>query len=164
MHSADLNRDHQRDSTSRRNACIDVLLSSGMHPEIWRFTPTADDQKLLLVVAALIIPFYLTCNFLRSLRAEMRRLFAISTSPLASLWTDTIDGVFMVRAFGLQCTYIQTMVALKNQDMKIGSLGWFGELLITHLQADSSVLMGAHHHQRILGNLAVHYGYRPGPR
>lgn len=56
----------------------------------------------------------------------MRRLFAISSSPLASLWTDTIDGVFMIRAFGLQHTYTQKLIAIKNQDMKIGSLTWFG--------------------------------------
>ena len=87
---------------------------------------TTNDQKLVYILLALALPFCWVCGFLRRLRSEMRRLFSISTSPLASLWTDTIDGVVMVRAFGLQDVYTQTMVTLKNQDMKIGSLGWFG--------------------------------------
>lgn len=83
---------------------------------------------MIWVIVALIIPFRWTNGILRKLRADIRRLHATLQSPLSSLYTDTIDGVVMIRAFGLQDLYNQSLVTLKDQEVKVGLLSWFGEL------------------------------------
>jgi hypothetical protein len=83
---------------------------------------------VIWVIVALIIPFRWTNGILRKLRADIRRLHATLQSPLSSLYTDTIDGVVMIRAFGLQDLYNQSLVTLKDQEVKVGLLSWFGEL------------------------------------
>lgn len=81
----------------------------------------------MYVIAALILPFRWANSVLRKLRADIRRLHAICESPLASLYTDSIDGVIMIRAFGLQDLYNQSLITLKDQEVKVGLLSWFGE-------------------------------------
>lgn len=83
-------------------------------------------QKLLFVMAGLYLPFQWTNNLLRKLRADICRLLRICESPTASLYTDTIDGVVMIRAFGLQEVYRESLITLKDQEAKVGVQNWFG--------------------------------------
>lgn len=114
----------------------------------------------------MIIPFRWTNSILRKLRADIRRLHATLSSPLSSLYTDTIDGVIMIRAFGLQDLYNQSLITLKDQEVKVGLLSWFGVFsyvdchLLFHSQADMvrSVSLGPMRHQHVLCSRS--HGYR----
>ena len=115
-------------------------------------------QRVIWVIIALIIPFRWTNSILRKLRADIRRLHATLSSPLSSLYTDTIDGVIMIRAFGLQDLYNQSLITLKDQEVKVGLLSWFGVfssidcqlLSAPHADMVRSVSLGPMRHQHVL--------------
>ena len=57
-------------------------------------------QTPIMAVAILVgsLPFYWLSGVLGKVRAELRRLMAVSGSPLITLYHDAIDGVVMIRA------------------------------------------------------------------
>lgn len=80
--------------------------------------------SLLFVMFAFGIPLFLIANGLGKLRSTLRRLAAVADSPLISLYHDSIDGVVMLRAFGLPNLMAHTMVGLINRSRTAETWNW----------------------------------------
>lgn len=57
---------------------------------------------ILIIVLPLIIPYYFIQKYFRATSRELKRLSAVSLSPIYSLLDDTIQGLTTIRAF-VQC-------------------------------------------------------------
>lgn len=79
---------------------------------------------LFPVMIAFGIPLFMIANGLGKLRSTLRRLAAVADSPLISLYHDSIDGVVMLRAFGLPNLMAHTMVGLINKSRTAETWNW----------------------------------------
>ncbi|WWC94460.1 hypothetical protein V866_001306 [Kwoniella sp. B9012] len=70
------------------------------------------------------IPFVWISNQLNKLRADIRRLTATASSPLYSLYNETIDGVVMVRAFGQNKLMMHAMKVINNRERVTWFAAW----------------------------------------
>lgn len=80
--------------------------------------------SLFIVMIAFGIPLFMIANGLGKLRSTLRRLAAVADSPLISLYHDSIDGVVMLRAFGLPNLMAHTMVGLINKSRTAETWNW----------------------------------------
>lgn len=80
--------------------------------------------SMLLVLVAFGIPLFFVANGLGKLRTNLRRLAATADSPLLSLYHDSIDGVVMLRAFGLANLSAQSMKTLLNRSRTAETWNW----------------------------------------
>ncbi|OCF60910.1 hypothetical protein L486_00554 [Kwoniella mangroviensis CBS 10435] len=80
----------------------------------------------IISLVALIwgIPFVWISNQLNKLRADIRRLTATASSPLYSLYNETIDGVVMVRAFGQNKLMMHSMKVINNRERVTWFAAW----------------------------------------
>lgn len=85
-------------------------------------------------------PFYTSVSILKTaydslneLRSDIRRLTATASSPLYSLYNETIDGIVMIRAFGQDKLMMATMKVLNNRERTTCLADWTGkfELLLS---------------------------------
>jgi ABC-type multidrug transport system fused ATPase/permease subunit len=66
----------------------------------------------------------LVANSLGKLRTNLRRLAAVADSPLISQYHDSIDGVVMLRAFGLQNVMTKAMRSLLTRSRTAETWNW----------------------------------------
>ncbi|WVR06775.1 hypothetical protein IAU60_003810 [Kwoniella sp. DSM 27419] len=86
---------------------------------VWFETPI-----IALVSLGFGIPFYWVSGRLNKLRAEVKRLAATASSPLFSLYNETIDGVIMVRAFGQNRFVMHAMKIINNRERTTWLAAW----------------------------------------
>lgn len=79
---------------------------------------------MLVVLVAFGIPLGLVANQLGKLRSNLRRLAAVSDSPMISLYHDTIEGVVMLRAFGLPHAMTQGLEVIANRSRVAQTWNW----------------------------------------
>lgn len=60
-------------------------------------------------------------------RSDIRRLTATASSPLYSLYNETIDGIVMIRAFGQDKLMMATMKVLNNRERTTCLADWTGK-------------------------------------
>ncbi|WVW84262.1 hypothetical protein I302_106292 [Kwoniella bestiolae CBS 10118] len=77
-----------------------------------------------LVALVCGVPFVWISNQLNKLRADIRRLTATASSPLYSLYNETIDGVVMVRAFGQNKLMMHAMKVINNRERVTWFAAW----------------------------------------
>ncbi|WOO83211.1 ATP-dependent bile acid permease [Vanrija pseudolonga] len=70
------------------------------------------------------IPVLFVSNGLGKLRTNLRRLSIMSYSPLISLFNDSIDGVVMLRAFGMPNVMAQSMKTILNRARSAETWNW----------------------------------------
>lgn len=79
---------------------------------------------MLLVLVAFGVPLFFVASGLGKLRTNLRRLAATADSPLISLYHDSIEGVVMLRAFGLANLSAQSMKTLLNRSRTAETWNW----------------------------------------
>ncbi|WVO18186.1 hypothetical protein L204_105890 [Cryptococcus depauperatus] len=70
------------------------------------------------------LPLYWVSGHLNKLRADIRRLTSRASSPLYSLYNETIDGVVMIRAFGQNMLMSAAMKAFVNMERGAWTADW----------------------------------------
>ncbi|KAL7420559.1 hypothetical protein Q5752_004510 [Cryptotrichosporon argae] len=98
------------------------------------------EPVLGVVLVGLAIPLYFLSRFLGQLRANLRRLNATADSPLIGIYHDAIDGVVIVRAFGLNKVMASAMMMLINRSRAVGVSDWMSYNLIRTLVTSASAL------------------------
>lgn len=79
---------------------------------------------MLIVLVAFGAPLTLVANQLGKLRSNLRRLAAVSDSPIISLYHDSIEGVVMLRAFGLASAMTEGMQVVANRSRVAQTWNW----------------------------------------
>ncbi|WRT66672.1 uncharacterized protein IL334_003632 [Kwoniella shivajii] len=79
---------------------------------------------IALVTLVFGIPFYWISNQLNKLRADIRRLTTTASSPLYSLYNESIDGVVMIRAFGQNQSMMYAMKVINNRERVTWLAAW----------------------------------------
>ncbi|WVQ79444.1 hypothetical protein IAT38_001542 [Cryptococcus sp. DSM 104549] len=82
------------------------------------------EPVVALVAVGFGIPLFWISGHLNKLRSDIRRLTAIASSPLYSLYNETIGGVVMMRAFGQGDLIMGTMRALINRERTACLADW----------------------------------------
>ncbi|OCF43038.1 hypothetical protein I317_03131 [Kwoniella heveanensis CBS 569] len=79
---------------------------------------------IALVSIVFGIPYFWISGHLNKLRSDIRRLTATASSPLYSLYNETIDGVVMVRAFGQNKLMMRAMKVINNRERLTWLADW----------------------------------------
>ncbi|WVF71138.1 hypothetical protein IAT40_005935 [Kwoniella sp. CBS 6097] len=79
---------------------------------------------IALVSIVFGIPYFWISGHLNKLRSDIRRLTATASSPLYSLYNETIDGVVMVRAFGQNKLMMYAMKVINNRERLTWLADW----------------------------------------
>ncbi|BEI85636.1 hypothetical protein CcaverHIS002_0510370 [Cutaneotrichosporon cavernicola] len=87
-------------------------------------TVSFEAPAMLVVLVAFGVPLLLVTNQLGKLRSNLRRLAAVSDSPIISLYHDSIDGVVMLRAFGLPAAMTKIFQVLANRSRVAQTWNW----------------------------------------
>ncbi|KLT42676.1 P-loop containing nucleoside triphosphate hydrolase protein [Cutaneotrichosporon oleaginosum] len=87
-------------------------------------TVSFEAPAMLVVLIAFGTPLLFVTNKLGKLRSNLRRLAAVSDSPIISLYHDSIDGVVMLRAFGLPAAMTQGFQVLANRSRVAQTWNW----------------------------------------
>lgn len=79
---------------------------------------------MLVILVAFGVPLVLVANWLGKLRTNLRRLAAVSDSPMISIYHDSIEGVAMLRAFGLPHAMTQALEVIANRSRVAQTWNW----------------------------------------
>ncbi|WVQ99735.1 hypothetical protein IAU59_006877 [Kwoniella sp. CBS 9459] len=98
---------------------MDVLALLTSCAVVWVKAPV-----IALVSVVFGIPYFWISGHLNKLRSDIRRLTATASSPLYSLYNETIDGAVMVRAFGQNKLMMHAMKFINNRERLTWLADW----------------------------------------
>ncbi|KAE8539170.1 hypothetical protein D1P53_004260 [Cryptococcus gattii VGV] len=99
--------------------------SANSSPEHLNYNLRVYTVILVAVIAvAFGLPLFWFSGYLNKLRSDIRRLTATASSPLYSLYNETIDGIVMIRAFGQDKLMMATMKVLNNRERTTCLADW----------------------------------------
>uniref|UniRef100_K3WUY0 ABC-type xenobiotic transporter n=1 Tax=Globisporangium ultimum (strain ATCC 200006 / CBS 805.95 / DAOM BR144) TaxID=431595 RepID=K3WUY0_GLOUD len=85
---------------------------------------------LLLLVPLSIVYFFLQQSY-RPTARHIRRLDSVTQSPILNMFTETLDGLYVIRAMKLESAYVRAYESCLNLSQRMSFLGantgsWFG--------------------------------------